>query len=154
MTRRPLVGGFTLLELLAAMTIIAVLLGVAVPSFATAFSRARLEGVINELGTDLQYARSAAIRRQAAVTLSTSDEGNMYTIRSGQLTLKVVLLPLGTSLSSNVSVGFEPLRGMANAAQLEAAVVLLSPRLRVVTNAMGRVQMCSPDGGFSGYARC
>jgi hypothetical protein len=61
---------------------------------------------------------------------------------------------LGTTLSGGVSVAFDPLRGTASETQLDASSVLISPRLRASTNAMGRVQLCSPSGGFSGYGSC
>jgi type IV fimbrial biogenesis protein FimT len=156
MLRRPatLRRGFTLTESTVTVLIMVVLMGVAAPSFLSTIARLRLEGMVNELSVDLQYARSAAIRRQAAVTLSTSQDGGFYTINSGNLTLKVVILPLGTTLSGGVSVAFDPLRGTASETQLDASSVLISPRLRASTNAMGRVQLCSPSGGFSGYGSC
>ncbi len=146
--------GFTLTEMLITVLVMVVLLGVAAPSFLTAMARLRLEGMINELSVDLQYARSASIRRQAGVTLATSEAGDGYTINSGDLVLKAVTLPLGTSLTGGVSVAFDPLRGTASAAQFEASSTLMSPRLRASTSAMGRVRVCSPDGGFAGYRAC
>lgn len=157
MTCRPGVAprrGFTLTELLVTVLVTVVLLGVAAPSFLSAVARLRLEGMVNELSVDLQYARSAAIRRQAGVTLATSQDGGFYTINSGELILKVVILPLGTALTGGVNVAFDPLRGTASVAQWDASSVLIAPRLRASTNAMGRVQLCSPNGEFAGYGRC
>jgi prepilin-type N-terminal cleavage/methylation domain-containing protein len=156
MPHRPQVPGrgFTLIEMLVTVLVTTILLGVAAPSFTSAIARLRLEGMVNELSVDLQYARSAAIRRQAGVTLATSEDGGFYTINSGELVLKVVILPLGTVLTGNVNVAFDPLRGTASEAQLDASSVLLTPRLRASTNAMGRVQLCSPNGDFAGYGRC
>ena len=157
MSRRPAAAaqrGFTFTELLVTVLVTVVLLGVAAPSFLSAIARLRLEGVVNELSVDLQYARSAAIRRQAGVTLATSEDGGFYTINSGDLILKVVILPLGTALTGNVNVAFDPLRGTASVARWDASSVLIAPRLRASTNAMGRVQICSPSGAFAGYAAC
>ena len=146
--------GFTLTEMLVTVLVTVVLLGVAAPSFLSAIARLRLEGMVNELSVDLQYARSAAIRRQAGVTLATSEDGGFYTINSGDLVLKVVILPLGTALTGGVNVAFDPLRGTAGVARWDASSVLIAPRLRASTNAMGRVQVCSPSGDFAGYVRC
>lgn len=152
--RPPRRRGFTLIEMVVTVAVTMVLLGVATPSFLSAIARLRLEGMLNELSVDLQYARSAAIRRQAAVTLATSPDGGFYTINSGDLVLKVVMLPRGTALTGNVNVVFDPLRGTATAAQFDASSTLLSAQLRASTNAMGRVQLCSPAGDFAGYGRC
>lgn len=146
--------GFTLVEMLVTVLITVILLGVVGPSFIETLARVRLEGVVNELGVDLQYARSASIRRQAGVTLVTSAEGNFYTINSGNLVLKIVMLPVGVALTSNTTVDFDPLRGTASATSLEASNTRLTQRLRATTNAMGRVQLCSPNGSFAGYATC
>lgn len=153
-TLQPRRSGFTLIEMLVTVVIATVLLGVAAPSFVSAIARLRLEGMVNELSVDLQYARSAAIRRQAAVTLATSEDGGLYTVRSGDLVLKLVMLPQGTALTGNVNVVFDPLRGTASAAQFDASSALVASRLRASTNAMGRVQLCSPAGDFAGYVPC
>jgi type IV fimbrial biogenesis protein FimT len=152
--RRPAGRGLTLVELLVAVVITVILLGVAAPSFLSAFARVRLEGMVNELSVDLQYARSAAIRRQAAVSLVTAAEGGFYTITSGNLILKMVILPLGTSLTGNVSVNFDPLRGTASVAQVDATSAFMTPRLRATTNTLGRVQLCAPNADFAGYSAC
>ena len=77
-----------------------VLLGMAVPSFSSSVARARLEGVVNELSIDLQYARSLSIRRRAAVTLTTAADGRSYDLTLGNETLKSVALPSGVALTS------------------------------------------------------
>ena len=58
--------GMTLPELITAMCVAAILLALAVPSFATMFTRLRVQGASGEFGTDLQYAgarRFASARR-------------------------------------------------------------------------------------------
>jgi type IV fimbrial biogenesis protein FimT len=154
MIMRAPAHGFTLVELLLVVVITIILLGMAAPSFVGTFARLRMEGMVNELSVDLQYARSASIRWQAPVSLVTADDGTLYTIRRGDLILKSVALPAGTTVTGAVTVAFEPLRGIANAAQLDIMNVLVTPRLRASTNAMGRVQLCSPSGEFAGYAAC
>ena len=53
-----------------------------------------------------------------------------------------------------VTVTFEALRGLANAAVLNTSVSGTSAQLRVTSDAMGRVQMCSPSGALKGYTAC
>ena len=59
MTRRTQ-RGFTITELLATVAVAAIALGVAVPSFGDTLTRRKIEGAANELGTDLQWARTEA----------------------------------------------------------------------------------------------
>lgn len=156
--RRAPRRGLTLVELLIAVVIMGILLAVAVPSFNGTIARVRLEGAVNELSVDLQYARSASIRRRAPVTLATAADGRSYaiTLANGLATeeLKAVALPAGLALTGGVSIGFDPLRGTAGAATLDATSSAISAALRVTTSAMGRIQMCSPSSSFGGYAAC
>ena len=62
-------GGFTLVELLTAIAVLAVLLALAVPNFNDATLSARLNGFANSLVAAAQVARSEAIKRNSDVTL-------------------------------------------------------------------------------------
>ncbi|MCK0506290.1 GspH/FimT family pseudopilin [Aromatoleum anaerobium] len=64
--------GFSLIELLAVLTVAMVLAGVAVPSFATLMRENRLTAAANELLGAILYARSEAIKRGSRVTICTS----------------------------------------------------------------------------------
>lgn len=152
--RRRLPQGLTLIEAMVAVSIAVVLLGMAVPSFSASVARARLEGVVNELSIDLQYARSVSIRRRAAVTLATAADGRSYSLTLGSEALKSVALPSGVALTSNIGVAFDPLRGTAQAAAFDATSVTLAASLRVHTTAMGRIQVCAPSRAFGGYPAC
>ncbi|MEW6099583.1 MAG: GspH/FimT family pseudopilin [Pseudomonadota bacterium] len=79
--RRPrhLARGLTLVELMVTLTVMAVLLGVAVPSFQDAIESSRLSTRANDLLRGLQTARSEAIRRNGAVRFCSSSAGwNVY----------------------------------------------------------------------------
>ena len=67
--RRRFNGGFTLLELMTAITILAILLGVAVPAFTETMNTNRLAANTNEMVTALSVARSEASKRGIAVTV-------------------------------------------------------------------------------------
>lgn len=63
-------------------------------------------------------------------------------------------LASGVSFTGNVTIAFDPLRGLANAATLTGASTGTPAQIRIATDVMGRVQMCSPGGGFKGYTAC
>jgi len=61
--------GFTLIELMVTVSIAAILLGIAIPSFTTTISSNRMTTNANELITALNLARSEAIKRGQQVTV-------------------------------------------------------------------------------------
>lgn len=67
--------GFTLMELMVTLAVLAVILGLAVPSFATLVRRNRLVAAANELVAAAQLARIEAVRRNRPVTLCPSTDG-------------------------------------------------------------------------------
>jgi len=67
--------GFTLLELLTTMTVIAVLLTVGVPSFLDVVRNNRAATNANDLVSALSIARSEAIRRGARIGVCRSSDG-------------------------------------------------------------------------------
>ena len=60
-------AGFTMIELLIVMVILAVLLAIAVPSMREFIARKRVEGVAQELATDLRLLKSQQIQRRRNV---------------------------------------------------------------------------------------
>jgi type IV fimbrial biogenesis protein FimT len=72
-TKRPTQRGFTLLELIIAIAIAAILITLAVPSFTTFLNSNRVTSQANELLASLQVARMEAIRRNARVIVCASN---------------------------------------------------------------------------------
>jgi type IV fimbrial biogenesis protein FimT len=147
--------GFTLIELMVTGAIAAIVLTMAVPSFTGTLARMRMEGAINELSTDLQFARTHALRRNVAVTL-TLNSSTQYTIAAGATNAKVVTLPTGITMTAdNNTVNFDAMRGLVNAARaITASSTGTSAQLRVNVDVMGRVSICTPSGTFTGYSTC
>jgi type IV fimbrial biogenesis protein FimT len=72
---RPNSRGFTLIELMIAVIILAVLLGLSVPSFQNAALNSQLRASANGLVSSSFYARSESFKRNAVVTLCVSSDG-------------------------------------------------------------------------------
>lgn len=68
-------AGFTLIELMFAIAVAAVLLGIGVPSFRDFVRNSRMAASANDIITDFNLARSEAIKRNVPVTLCKSQDG-------------------------------------------------------------------------------
>lgn len=144
--------GFTAIELMVVVALIAVLLAVVVPSFQEQLARRKLEGAATELNTDIQFTRSQAVSRNAAVSLTTTTAG--YTVTDGTTTFKAVALDPSLSLTNGVTLTYDPMRGLANAITLDLSSSRTGVQMGVRTNAMGRARLCTPLGSFKGYTTC
>jgi type IV fimbrial biogenesis protein FimT len=148
--------GMTLPELITAMCVVAILLAIAVPAFATMFTRLRVQGASGEFGTDLQYARSEAVRQRAAVSLSTNAAGDGYSIVANAVTLKSVSLPSGVKVSPGTAVSFDAMRALADPADQEFVFASTddSLQMQIAINVLGRIEQCVAAGSFPGYSAC
>lgn len=61
--------GFTLIELVIVIAVVAVLMSVAVPSFQSALAESRQVSVFNKMSGTLRFARSEAIKRSKGVSI-------------------------------------------------------------------------------------
>src|SRR5277367_4140374 len=68
-------AGFTLLELMLTISIVAILLAIAVPSFKYVTTANRASAEINGLLGDMQFARGEAIREGQPVSICSSSDG-------------------------------------------------------------------------------
>jgi type IV fimbrial biogenesis protein FimT len=68
-------AGFTLVEMLAVITIVSIVMTLAAPSFTSFASNQRLRGAATDLVTTLLVARSEAIKRNAQVTVAAAVAG-------------------------------------------------------------------------------
>jgi type IV fimbrial biogenesis protein FimT len=67
--------GFTVTELMVVTAIVAILLGIGVPSYRYITASYRISGEVNSLLGDLQYARAEALREGQPVTVCISRNG-------------------------------------------------------------------------------
>src|SRR5688572_32614094 len=73
--RKSREGGFSLVELMVTVTVLALLMGIGVPTFRDVSLGSRLSASANDLLASVQLARSEAIKRNVAVTLCASADG-------------------------------------------------------------------------------
>lgn len=170
--------GFTLVEALAAMSIAAIVAGIAVPSWQGALARRHLEGAATQFETDVHLARSSAAAMGATVRLTfgssatgqacyvvhtgTDEEcqcgdPSQPTCRGTARPLQVVRMDAARSprMSANVgSMAFQADFGTVT----PTATVEFAGRgggtLHQMVNIMGRVRSCSPTGDVPGYRSC
>ena len=124
---KRLQGGFTLIEIMVTVAVLAIILGIGVPSFQGLIERNRISTATNKLFSALTTARSEAIRLglNVSVTQAAGGWGNGWTIAidSSNTTLRVE-----NTLPGNVSIGD------ANA----PTKIVFSVNGRVTTPANGR----------------
>ncbi|ARZ76352.1 hypothetical protein CCR98_20020 [Stenotrophomonas sp. WZN-1] len=104
-------SGFTLLELMVTVAVLAILVTVALPSFSAMIARNQIAVAGNDLIAGLQLARHEAIRRNTAVQVCASADGRACSdvdwnrwivrtssgvvLRSGKIPAVVTVLPQG-----------------------------------------------------------
>lgn len=164
MRRPPVRRGFTLTESLVTIAIVAVVAGLAVPSFASALARHRLQGAAEQLAHDLAEARFDAARRGAPLHLAFATGTRWcYAVAAAPgcgcreataCSLKTVQAadhPGVQMLQAEDAILAEGLSGHRGGALLQGADGL---QLRVRLTPLGRPQVCAPAGAVRGYPGC
>ncbi len=169
--------GATLIEAATVLMVVAAVSGLVGPSFQQARERMHLEGAAAQLETDLQFARSAAVARNAGLRVSfeTRDDGHScYVVHSGSAgdcscasgapvcqpgaeALRSVHfgpdLPLRV-VSNSRSILFDPVRGTVTPTATLRVQAAGGAALHQVVNVMGRIRTCSPAPALRGYRAC
>lgn len=82
-------AGFTLVELILTLTILAIVTGLAIPAFTAVVTRNKVTGETNRFVTAINYARSEAVKRNSPVAMRSVTEFNWHdgwTLYEGDLT--------------------------------------------------------------------
>jgi len=66
--------GFTVVELMVVIAIIAIVIAFGIPSYTSVITQNRMAGEINDLTTDIELARSAAVKQGLTVTICPSSD--------------------------------------------------------------------------------
>ena len=169
--------GFTFVELMVVVAVAAILLAISVPSFQSLINAKRVEGIAAELGTDIQFARSEAVSKNAVsrIVFTSPTQYSIHTERPVPSTVNCTAVATtvpakSVDLGSNSPVtftgpsagalpncfAFEPVRGIvAAAASVEAVNSQGGAKVRISVGVTGRPQYCVPSGStVGGYAPC
>jgi type IV fimbrial biogenesis protein FimT len=173
----------TLVELLVVLVVIAAVLALAMPSFSRLLARKQVEGVFNELQTDLQLARSSAVSRGMPVRMtfgsgcyvvhthpagagdSSCSQGGASTMGANSSEIKTTQLQAGSATSIVPQdlltwIEFDSVRGTATwsgsgaTGAINVGSAVGNWQLQANILATGRVQTCSPGGSLTGFTPC
>jgi type IV fimbrial biogenesis protein FimT len=179
---RQIASGFTLIELMVTLTVVAILLTLAIPSFTGMIDKNRLKNAAETLYADLQFARAEAIKRNKKIRVSFFSNGSTWcyglkenakcdclqTDIDEEDFCKIGEVPKAISsteftgviisnswANNSKSFSFTPLRGTVNGGNVEFQSAE-NKVVRVVIDILGSVRLCSPsgEGKVNGYPVC
>ena len=168
--RGPRQRGLTLIELMVALGIVAVLASLAVPSYGHMVAWQRLKAAAENMAVDLAELRFQAAQRGVALHLQVTPGADWcysMAVASGcdcrvpqQCQMKTVRAKdhPGVLLLEGQSFLFEPQAGLSNTFGASANGALLQSadgrQLRVAVSPLGRPRVCAPGAALPGYAAC
>jgi type IV fimbrial biogenesis protein FimT len=161
-------SGWSLVEAMAALTVLSITLGTAIPSFQTTVDRQRVLGAAGLLESDLQLARSEAVLRQRNVRISFRSEsaGSCYVVHAGPAgactcspagapvcaggvqALRHAGFPQADGIRINSNTGSMTFGHVQGTVTPTGTVKVLGRdhSVHLITNVMGRVRACAAVG--------
>lgn len=165
--------GLTLIELMVALGIVALLMSLALPSFAAMLARHRLKAAAEQLAADLGEARLLAAQRGQVLhlnvqpgpawcyALATASGCDCRVAQACQLKTVHAAEHPGVTLAEGGELRLAPQRNAAAGVVADAASrtpLLLHGRegatLRVGLTPLGRPKVCAPGSAVPGYPGC
>lgn len=138
-------GGFTLTELIAVLTVLGILVGIAAPPLNTFVHSNRLVSITNDLVADFSLARNEAIKRSRATGVCKSSDGTSCTNTGTWASGWIVFVD--TNDSGGWSAGDEVIRFHEALAKITvpiaAADSVLYNRMGSITAGTGAYTICS-----------
>jgi len=163
--RRRDVRGFTLIELVIVLGVLALLMSMTLPSFGEAVARQRLKSVAEELALDLGEARlesqrgtvvHLALRPGADWCWAIGPTPGVDCTSAAAGATKVVRAQdyPGVTMSAGASSSFGGRETLAVASTAAEFVSSQGQTLRVHMTPLGRASVCAPQSRVSDYPRC
>lgn len=133
-------AGFTLIELMAAIGVAAILMGIAIPKFMAVMPALRLNDAARQVATDLQLARMRAISQNNTNTVTFNTSTGVYSFSLGSESYDIDQLYPGIALSA---VTANPVFTSRGTASTPATITLSngSATKQVQVTAVGRVRI-------------
>lgn len=166
--------GMTLIELLISISIIAIIVSLAAPSFSSLIVNQKIKGLGNEVTTDLYFSKMESAQSNQCITIEFSVTG--YTIKklapyinpcststaTTITTLKTVVIDGNNTIdpssgSTYLAVMFDPVRTTATftGVPINISNTSASSRLlQISVSTLGRPKICSPSGSITGFSPC
>jgi type IV fimbrial biogenesis protein FimT len=177
-------GGFTLVELMVTIAVLAILVSLALPSFRDFAERSSLRGVADNVVQLIGTARTEAIKRDALVRVDFRQVGTGFCLGAATVStvtaagcncssatcaiadypsnaneLESIALVGTPAFGSDTAFVVDPKTGMLADVTDVGSIELSSPGgygVKVAVNAMGRSSLCTPGGkkSLSGVDPC
>ncbi|GAA0692955.1 hypothetical protein GCM10009104_20230 [Marinobacterium maritimum] len=82
--------GFSVIEMMVAIAVLSIIVGIGIPSFKSMMDRSRIDAAADDLADGLRYARSEALQRNTKVTLKDAGSGFVsgWSVVAGSDTLR------------------------------------------------------------------
>jgi len=168
--KQPRQAGLTMIELAITIAVLVLLATLALPSFNARIERQRLAGAAQALAADLSDARFEAVRRGRPLHVEPTQISGAWcwsvatepgcSCTQTQTQPQACLLRAvqsgsyaGIAMASGRAVRLDP-TGTSETQTIAVFSSARGERLRVDTQALGRVNICSVEGVDSRYPRC
>lgn len=144
-------AGFTLIELMVTIAILAIISMIAAPSFTPLMERWRVRGAAEELQSTIYYARSEAIKRGGGVTITATggDWAGGWVVAGGGSTLQQASALNKVTVTASKTTLHLDRWGMISDTAGGAAIalnILLVPSGKADTDS-GATRLCASSGG-------
>lgn len=158
--------GFTLVELMITIVVVAILMAIGIPSFLQTLDKRRLVGAADNLLANLRYAQSESIKTNTQITVSFTEGANWsYVVNSSPTKTTTGSDYQGTSITV-ATIGsitynpltFDPKRGTMVQAPVAAASLItitsaLGLQLGLEVSPLSHMRICTPNS-VGGYPAC
>lgn len=144
------VKGFTLIELMVTIAVLAIIISIAVPSYRNFIASSRLDAASSDLTSAVQFARAEALRRNAPITFCRAANATATACTAGNLWTHWVIL------SGNTVVRRGEINSFGNTLRVTSALTssqmviggdgLARTGSNLVTETNGRIAICSTFG--------